>query len=85
MSALHYSTGSAEVRRGSDVGFSSCAVPTYYLGPSISDIGIRNLGILSEIEHSLIEVSVEFRLKLSFQKHGTVSEEYGSYGVMFRK
>ena len=29
----------------SDVGFSSCAVPTYYLSPSISDIGIecRNL------------------------------------------
>src|SRR5882672_7451522 len=26
-----------------DVGFSLCAVPTYYLSPSISDIGIQNL------------------------------------------
>src|SRR5882672_9617562 len=25
----------------SDVGFSSCAAPTYYLGPSISDIGME--------------------------------------------
>ena len=27
---------------------------------------------------ALIEVSVEFRLKLSFQKHRTESEDYGS-------
>ena len=32
---------------------------------------------------ALIEVSVEFRLKLSFRNHGTVSEDYGSYWVMF--
>jgi len=31
VSALHYSTGSMEVRKGSGVGFSSCAAPNYLL------------------------------------------------------
>src|SRR5882672_5522564 len=55
-----------EVQRGSDVGFSSCAAPTYYLGPSISDNRIWNLGSYSEIERSLNRVERRVQIKAKF-------------------
>ena len=70
VSALHYSTKSAERFGGvSNISFSLCTAPTYYLSPSISDLesGTSEVNLRQSV--ALIEVSIEFRLKLIFWKH----------------
>ena len=64
----------------SDVGFSSCAAPTYYLGPSISDNGIWNLRSYSEIEHSLNRDEHRVQIKAKFLEAWNRVRRNGSVG-----
>jgi len=79
--ALHTATGGSESREGSDVGFSSCAAPTYYCKWFLrTKCGLRKSSEkVRENNISPIELSVEVKREL--RKLGGVSESGGSSEV----